>query len=146
MNDNNLEKNSDERDFIQRAREALASEAENLNAPVRSKLTQARHAALEEMPLENEDGTDRIRGFIFGRKNWVPAGAALAIALVAIAWWGSIPQQVDPVLIQPLAREATISADDFEMLMSEDGIELLEDLDFYAWVESELPDEQDTAG
>ncbi len=145
--DNNFDdQNFDEDKFVHRARELLASEAENLNAPVRSKLTQARHAALDELPLEKDGQSHRWRGFIYGNINWAPAGAAILVAGVAIVWWVANPGLDDPALIQTAVVDEAISPDDFDMLMHTEGIELLADLDFYTWIEAELPDGKDTAG
>ena len=149
--DRNQDKNTDdmrhdEDEFVRRARELLAAEADNLNAPLRSKLTQARHAALDEMPLESAGRTDGWLNWFSGRAGWAPTGAAVLVAVVAATWWTNLSGPSYPLVTQTVAAEDEISPDDFDMLLSDDGFELLADLDFYTWVEAELGDTNGSTG
>lgn len=92
-----------------------------LDAAARSRLTQARHRALEERE------SPRAAGW-----RWVaiPAGTLAATALVA---WFTVGQRLpvsDNVQAAPLA--------DLEILLGEEDLEMLdEELEFYGWLEEQ---------
>ena len=109
---------------------------ERLDMPTLSRLTQARHAALEAA------ATPRRAARLWGVTGWMPAlGTGAAVALVAALWLG--PQR-------PSVNEA-VSFEDLEILASTesvanesaagesavgDEIELLQDdVEFYDWAE-----------
>ena len=111
MNDGNSE-------FERRAKRAFDDSVAALDAATRSKLTQARHRALEEQGV-------RERG------RWsplLPAGSVAATALVA---WLVVWQQSGPdVQRAPLG--------DLEILLGEEDLEMLdEELEFYGWLEEQ---------
>jgi hypothetical protein len=106
---------------LERRSKALFDESvEGLSGNIRSKLTQARHAALAEA------GTHRS-----SRRVWLPAaGLATAAAITAFV--------VVPQLRQERAMpESVASADDMAILLNSDDLELLEDIEFYAWLDSD---------
>jgi hypothetical protein len=102
--------------FERRARELLRDSVEHVDAGTRSRLTQARHAALAKP----------------ARPAWLdvrvlaPGGAVAAVALVAVLLWGTAHQP---------ANEAGSALDDLELLTDSDGYELSQepDLDFIEW-------------
>ena len=106
------------------SRELLLASAEALDGRTRSRLTQARHAALAEI------GRESARPFrVPGRG--LPAGALAAAAVLAVAVWVA-----RPVPSTPLAEAVT--AEDAEMLASTEGPELYaDDPDFYEWAGSD---------
>lgn len=121
----------DDKEFERRSREALQTGVEGLDARIRSRLTQARFAAVEEARKSRAG---------FAWRTWVPAGALAAAALLAIVLWNARPAEDSPTA--PLSASARLSEpspmDDLEILAAADGLELLEeDLEFYVWVESE---------
>ena len=115
---------SDERngsELERRAKHVFDESVAALDAATRSRLTQARHRALEEL------SSGRDRGW---RPSFVPAGAAAATALVAwlIVW----QTPVDPVAVQ------TAPLGDLEILLGEEDLEMLdEDIEFYGWLEEQ---------
>ncbi len=104
-----------------RARELFDDSVERIDGATRSRLTQARHAALAEL--------DRPR---LGRGSWVPAGVLAAAAVLAVTLWtGTAPDE------QLLPALAVAPADDFEMLANGEDLDMLgEDVEFYAWAAS----------
>jgi hypothetical protein len=104
-------------DIENRARELFDESVEGVDFATRSRLTQARHAALAEL--------ERPR---FRLAPWLPAAAAATVAAIAVAVW--LPQEQNP--------EAAVAAvDDFEMLTLGEDLDMLgEDIEFYAWATS----------
>ena len=98
-----------------------ASVAE-LDASSRSRLCRARHAALEQAQRHP-------RGVW-----WMPALATAAMAaLIAV-----ILPRFDTQSQQPLTESLT-AADDMTLLMNDENLDLLEEMEFYAWL-AETPD------
>jgi anti-sigma-K factor RskA len=111
---------TDPTDFEKRTREVLDESAGRLDGRTRSRLTQARHAALAQL--------DQPAG------NWwrafVPAGAAAAVAVLAVVMW-SRPGD------QPLSSPV----DDIELLADADAPDFVddtEDPEFYEWAAGEV--------
>lgn len=102
----------------ERAAELFTDSVENLDAATRSRLNQARQKAMQAA---------RPRPLLGSWQTWVPAGAAAAVATVAIVMWNGA-EQAD-VLVPPAM------ASDFEILMDQDELEMLEDLEFYSWLD-----------
>ncbi|HEY2416981.1 MAG TPA: DUF3619 family protein [Steroidobacteraceae bacterium] len=116
--------------FEHRARALLAESVERLPAAVRSRLTQARYAALEGRG-------SRQRSLV---RRWAPAGAgAFAVAVIALMLT-VMPQGEGPAM-SPTGPFSTAAPDDLEMLADSDGVPLNgeQDLDndFYEWAASE---------
>jgi len=110
-----------------RSRELLGASAEAIDGRVRSRLNQARHAALAELAAGAGARPFRVPG------RWLPAGALAAAAVLAIAVWIARPQ---PPSGPPLADAAV--AEDAEMLASSEGPDLYDDdADFYEWAGSD---------
>ncbi|HEX6396144.1 MAG TPA: DUF3619 family protein [Steroidobacteraceae bacterium] len=106
-------------DFENRTREVLEESTARLDGRTLSRLTRARHAALE-------------RGQRPARARWtlfVPAGAAAAVAVLAAILWTGEPKSVEPG-----------TADDLEMLADFDAPVFAEgdDLEFYEWAADEI--------
>jgi hypothetical protein len=112
-------------EFEQRARALLEQSAEQLPGAVRSRLTQARHAAL---------AAQSARAPSFARR-WVPAGAAVAAALALLLVYG--PQLRDAGE-NPIANAGL---EDIELLTDNDAVPLNGDQDvdddFYEWAADE---------
>ncbi|MBS0379328.1 MAG: hypothetical protein JSS29_12630 [Proteobacteria bacterium] len=110
-------------DFERNARTVLEESVLRIDARTRSRLNQARHAALE--------AASAGRRPLWRSLTLVPAtGAAAAALLVAVMLWhgGRSPQM--PVLEGPHA-----SAEDIDLLADSEGLELMENSDgsFYEW-------------
>lgn len=98
------------RDFEQQAREALEASVGHLDARVRSRLTQARHAALAELQR-------RAR-----RPTWLiaPAAAFAAAAILAVVLWAPWFTVQDPPSSATLTALAAIPGDELDFLLGED--------------------------
>ncbi len=113
-------------DFEKRTREVLEESVSRLDGRTRSRLTQARHAALAQ--LESAHGM-RKAGWL---RAWVPAGAAASVAVLAVAMWIRQPVPVEVV--------ADAGADE-DMVMLAEGPDFLgetDELDFYEWAAGEV--------
>ena len=95
-----------------------------LNAHVRSRLTQARFAAIEELERKRRS---RWRSW------WMPAAgfvtAAVIVASISMPGMNRSMNRTDGAAVQ--------FADDDMPMVLEDNIEMLEDLEFYAWLDDE---------
>lgn len=99
-----------ERDIEQQAREALEASALHLDARVRSRLTQARHAALDDLQRRSR------------RSAWLiaPAVGFAAAAVVAVVLWTSGPTGQDPLNGSALTAQAVAPTDELDFLLGED--------------------------
>ena len=109
------------RNIKDKARSVFDQSVARIDGATRSRLTQARHAAVAE-----------LRRPAFRPASWLPAAAAAAAAVLAVMLWtqpgpGSVPA---PVL-------AAAPVDDFEWITLGEDLDLLdEDVEFYAWAAS----------
>ena len=126
---------NDDRNFEQHAKGLLDESVTRVSGHVRSRLNQARHAALAEIQTARPRAFWRMPSFM------APAGGVLAAALFAV------------VLLHPgrehgLAGSAGGAAgyEDIELLSDKDGLDLLENWDgsFYEWAVTE--DEEGEGG
>jgi len=113
---------SDEKDvsaFERKTKRVFDESVAGLDAATRSRLTQARYRALEEL----KPARSRALSFTL-----VPAGTLAATALVV---WFMVQPPVDDGL-------QVTSVDDLEILLAEEDLEMLdEDLEFYGWLEEQ---------
>jgi hypothetical protein len=119
-----VEKNELRTAFEQRAAQLLRDSATSLDGQTRSQLNRARQAALDELPAAPRPGSS---GY-----GWAIAGVA-AVAVLTAVLLSNRPTVRSPV---PLAEVPT-AAVDLDLLMAEEELEMLEDLEFFAWLESE---------
>jgi anti-sigma-K factor RskA len=109
-------------DFERNARTVLEESVLRLDARTRSRLNQARHAALQAAEAP--------------RRGWwrsfalMPAAGAAAALLVAVTLWHREPAGELPVLAAQSA-----SAEDMDLLTDSEGLDLMEggDGSFYEW-------------
>ena len=109
--------------FEQRVRALLEENAQRAAGRVRSRLNQARHAAVAQAPT----GTGlRIGGR--ARQLWLPA-AGVAAAVVTFMLWFHGPRPA------PTAGARAVAAGDLDLLTDRDGLTLVEngDGEFYEW-------------
>jgi hypothetical protein len=102
--------------FAKKAKRLFDESVDGLDAQTRSRLNRGRQAALEELATGKPAWVQ-----------WAPAAGVAAAAVVAVVLWTG-NQPVDE--LTPVA-----SATDFEILLTEDSFEMLEDLEFYSWIE-----------
>lgn len=102
--------------FEKRMKDAFDESVDALDAATLSKLNRGRHAALEQLKRPRRQWS-----------RWMPATGAVAAVLVTVM-----------VLQSPTAIDepaAVTTATDMEILLGEDSIEMLEELEFYSWID-----------
>ena len=111
-------------EFERNARVVLEESVRRIDARTRSRLNQARHAALEA-------AATRRRGWWRSFALMPAAGAAAAALLVAVVLWQREPQGTAPV--GPEAQRTAV--EDLDLLTDNDSIDLMEGWDgsFYEW-------------
>jgi hypothetical protein len=111
-------------DFARTAGERLRRSAEDIDAATASRLNRVRQAALAEMPGRRRGGP------------WlVPALSTAAVTALAIGLW--LTRDPGPGL-RPDAPVAVEAAGDMDLLLAADSLEMLEDLEFYAWLDADV--------
>jgi hypothetical protein len=104
-------------DLVRQAKAMFDDSVDKLDAGTLSRLNRGRQAALEEL--------DRTR--LTGQwTRWVPATGIVAVAAVAVVVW-----QGDTV---DVTLPANGSVSEFELLLGEDSLEMIEELEFYRWI------------
>ncbi len=126
MNKPNDEKSIEK--FEQSAKALFDESVASLDAATLSKLNQGRQAALAA-------AEDAPRLWL----RWVPAaGMATAVLVAVLVVRG--PGMVElPYTVNPMPS-------DFEMLMGDDALEMIEELDFYSWIDVAEADATDNVG
>jgi hypothetical protein len=118
--------------FAKKAKQEFDESVARLDGETQSRLNRARHAALAEV------GNSRPVWV-----QWAPAaGVAAAAVLVVVMWSGDPAIDLDTV---------PAVADDMEILLTEDSLEMLEDLEFYSWIDFDeeteaLPEPENNVG
>jgi hypothetical protein len=111
--------------FEERSRALFHDSVESLDFAMRSRLTRARHAALEA-------ASKGRRPWFFRAGFLTPAGVSAAAVLAAFLWMGS------PMVHSPItAADGQSNLEDLDMVASsDDAIDMLQDdLEFYDWAE-----------
>ena len=118
--------------FAKKAKQQFDESVERLDGEAQSRLNRARHAALAEL------GTGKSI-----RVQWAPAAGVAAAAVLAIVLWTGNPVSDE--------MSAPAVASDMEILLTEDSLEMLEDLEFYSWIDLDeemdaLPEAENNVG
>jgi hypothetical protein len=114
--------------FETRSRALFQESVEGLDMRIRSRLTQARSAALE---------ASNRRPALFGWKVWTPAAGVTAAAILGVALWLGSPLRHQ----SPTFADAQSSFEDLDLLASSDegsadAMEMLQDdIDFYDYAD-----------
>lgn len=106
---------SDDR-FARDAKALFDASVDELDAATLSKLNRGRHRALDEL------GSARANWM-----RWAPAAGVAAAVVLAVTLTMRQPVDVE-------ALPATVT--DMEILLGEESIEMLEDLEFYSWLDT----------
>jgi hypothetical protein len=102
--------------FVERAKQHFDESVASLDGETRSRLNRGRQAALAEIASGGRAWID-----------WAPAAGVTAAALVAVVMWTGSPPTDE---LMP-----SNASTDIEILFTEDSFEMLEDLEFYSWIE-----------
>jgi len=114
-----MKKPFDEEELTTQAKALFDDSVERLDAATLSRLNRGRQKALQEIDAARPAGQ---------WARWVPAGGLAAAAVVAVVVWQGAP-------VEHVAPEAG-AVTDFEILLSEDSLDMLEDLEFYSWMDA----------
>lgn len=114
-----MKKPNHDEELARQAKELFDDSVEGLDAATLSRLNRSRQEALAEI--------ERTRP-IGHWARWMPATGVAAAAVVAVVVWQGVATE------GPLPT--TDSVTDFEILIGEDSLEMLEDLEFYGWMDS----------
>jgi hypothetical protein len=110
--------NSDER-LAASAKQTFDESVESLDAATLSRLNQGRHKALAELQRAKP-----MRQWV----RWAPATGIAAAALITVLVMRGPDEVVLPV--------TPVTVSDFEILLDDEPLEMLEDLEFYSWIDS----------
>lgn len=115
-------------EFERNARRVLEESVRRIDARTRSRLNQARHAALGQAGA-------RRRSWWAGFTLMPAAGAMAAALLVAVVLWHREPQSTAPLALD--GQHAAV--EDMDLLTDNDSIDLMEGWDgsFYEWAAAE---------
>lgn len=113
----NDKRTPDDDAFNERASALFRDSVEGLDGQTRSRLNRGRQQALEAAAAKPRFAS---------RAAWVPAGATAAVAALALVMWNGSEM--------PDTLPAGTVASDFEILMDDEDLEMLEDLEFYSWM------------
>jgi len=105
--------------IVDKAKALFDDSVDSLDAATLSRLNQRRHRALAE--LEH-------KGSINPWLRWLPATGITATAILAVIVMRG-PEGVDVIAER-------VTAVDFEMLLEEESLDMLEELEFYLWLEA----------
>lgn len=108
--------NRADKKFVQDTKDLFDASVDNLDAATLSKLNHARHQAL-----------DAIRSRRAARLRWIPAAGAVAAVLVAV------------LILSPGPGDVTVmpaAVTDMDILLDDDSLEMLDDLEFYSWIDA----------
>ncbi|MDH3439313.1 MAG: DUF3619 family protein [Gammaproteobacteria bacterium] len=118
--------------FAKKAKQQFDESVDRLDGETQSRLNRARHAALAELRPSRPAWVQ-----------WAPAAGVAAAAVLAVVLWTGNP------VVEDLSAPAVAS--DMEILLTEDSLEMLEDLEFYSWIAldeelEEMPEAENNVG
>ena len=116
--------------FTERAKRLFDDSVDRIDAATLSRLNRGRQRALAELGAGGRAHGNWMR--------WVPATGVAAAALVTVMMMNGRPPDV---------AQEPVSASDFEMLLDDgDELDMLEDLEFYSWLDLSGPAAGDDVG
>lgn len=116
--------------LTRQARRLFDDSVDRLDAATLSRLNRSRQRALAEL-----GGRVTTHGHWL---RWLPATGVAAAALATVMLMNARPPDV---------AQEPVSASDFEMLLDDgDDLEMLEDLEFYSWLDLAGPAAEDNVG
>ncbi len=130
-------------DFEHRLQALLEESVQRVGGRARSRLTQARHAALAEAARSSR--WRPLRALVWSRPRllWMPtAGAMAAAVLVAFVVWPHAPQGY------PAVEATPTNVEDLDLVADREGMDLMQSGDgqFYEWAMAQADDGDQPAG
>ncbi len=119
----------EDQSFVTKAKDVFDQSVQALDAETQSRLNRSRHEALAQAGPRIGHG-QWLR--------WVPATGVAATAVVAVVVLTGRPP-VDELTLPAIAS-------DFEILLDQESFEMLEELEFYSWIDLEADLEDDMEG
>jgi len=116
-----MKKPNRDEELARQAKELFDDSVERLDAATLSRLNRSRQEALAELEQTKPVGQ---------WARWMPATGVAAAAVVAVAVWQGVSIE------GPLPPESSVT--DFEILIGDDSLEMLEDLEFYSWIDASI--------
>ena len=110
-------------DFEDKARALFEDSVERLDASTRSKLTQARNRALDEVN----------KGAVRRRWLWAPAGGVALAGIVAVVMLNAGGSRSG-------GDTGALALEDIDIVADSESFEMLEDVEFYTWLQDVAPD------
>lgn len=120
-------KHDDLDEFGRRAGALLREGEDTLDGATASRLNRARQAALGARPARRWASGGRV-----------PALSAAAVGALAVGLW--LARENGPPAPSLPPAGAAESAADLELLLAGDNLEMLEDLEFYTWLDADRSD------
>lgn len=117
--------NHEDRLLVTRAKELFDQSVQKIDAATQSRLNRGRQAAL----AQGRRGVGYVRLL-----QWAPVAGVAAAAVLAVVFWSGIA---------PVDELAPAAAGDFEILLAEDSFEMLEELEFYSWLDLEAAEDDE---
>jgi hypothetical protein len=124
--------------FVEQAGRMLRDGAQALDASTRSRLNQNRQKALLELRERSP-----MRRWIADQR--VPAVGAAMVALLVAGLWFGVGTQTGR---ESNSRQTTVAPTDpgelldLDVLLADESLEMIEELEFYLWMDAELTPEQ----
>jgi hypothetical protein len=124
--------------FVEQAGRMLRDGAQALDASTRSRLNRNRQKALLELRERSP-----MRRWIADQ--WVPAVGAAMVALLVAGLWFGVGMQTGR---ETNSRQTTVAPTDpgelldLDVLLADESLEMIEELEFYLWMDAELTPEQ----
>jgi hypothetical protein len=132
MNSNPPDEPGDDR-LIRDAGQLLRRSADELDATTRARLNRARQQALAEPDAP-------VRRFPWAVSAWQPALGVAAAAVLAVAlWFGRLPGPALPGPQSAGGLSGVTAPSDLELVLDEENLEMIEDLEFFDWIEAGMP-------
>ena len=119
-----------------RSRELFDEQVANLDAHTRSRLNRARQAALAAMT------TGQARNPVWNSRWLLPLGSAAAVTLVALSAVQLIRTDREAAPGSETVVASTV--DDVEILTSSEELDMLQNVDFYAWLDTQQEGQPDS--
>jgi hypothetical protein len=123
---------NDDKAFADKSKDLFDDSVERLDAATLSRLNQGRQAALAEIA-----GAKTARPWV----RWMPATGMAAAAVIAVVVLRGPGTTGTETLYEIDGQVA-----DFEILIGDDEFEMLEELEFYSWLDNAENDPGDNVG